>query len=116
MRKHSRDDNRKAQLRGRRGFLKLLTGLGVPATAARTLTQDGLAEMDVDLDREVPYVDRYHHSPEAVQTDGSVEREAIHEAVSRNHWEEARQRPRPLDGLTTASRGKSMDTTGRSNR
>lgn len=85
---HGRDSDRKAQLRGRRGFIKLLTSLGVSASTAANISQGALAEMDASLENEVPYVARkVHATDKPIEPGTPLKREAEYEAKSREQWE-----------------------------
>ncbi|WP_435319840.1 hypothetical protein [Haloarchaeobius sp. TZWSO28] len=83
------DTNVKAQLRGRRGFLKLLSGLGISTAAISNISQETLAKLDVDLDKEVPYIDRYRHTNRSEIANGKApKREPVYETIDRSKWSE----------------------------
>ena len=80
--------DRKLQNRGRRGFIKLLLSVGVTLPAAIGLSQESLAEMDISLQKEIPYVARKVHKNEhPIEPGEKIEYEKEYETVPRTRWE-----------------------------
>jgi hypothetical protein len=79
---------RKLRLRGRRGFLKLLTTTGVSAAAFSTLTPEALANLTDDPRDEVPLVESYHHTnhEEVQNKESPPEREPIYFTLPAEEW------------------------------
>lgn len=83
-----RSFDRKLRLRGRRGFLRLLSTTSVSAGALATMTPGAMADLTDDPRSEVPLVESYHHTNhEAVENkEAPPEREPVHFTMPADEW------------------------------
>lgn len=73
---------------GRRGFMKLLSKLGISSAAVATLSKGTLAEKTGDPREEVPIVEVYKHTnhQEILDERAPPEREPQYDTIARDRW------------------------------
>jgi len=87
-----RDTDRKLSIRGRRGFLRLLSAIGFSTATLAGLTQETLAEENGDVSSQVTAVEAYRHTnhEEMLSEGAPPEREKTYFTIPRDQWVRAK--------------------------